>query len=359
VTAEVLADEGHTIASDQVPPEVHSSRRVAVLAGVLGVALIIVAHSRLGQLDMTRAVSLLTLVAMASAWNLVGGYGGLFSIGHAMFVGTGSYATAMLMVHHDLSVWWVLAMSGVVAGGLGFLVALPMMRLRAAYFSVASLGIALAAQAWMTNWDWTGASTGVQLPLSKFIQPADQYWLAATLAVATVAITVAVVRSGVGLRLMALRDDEEAAAEVGVRRTPVVLVVWTISAALTGIGGGLVAIQKGTVEPISAFSFTFTLDMILAAVIGGLGTITGPIIGAVALYVLRQYLVDWRDWASVALGCVIVVVIRFAPGGLWGVATRLWSLAPRRGARPPDQSEADATPSEPNPLPPKPLGADT
>lgn len=316
-----VADLSVSWSSDQSLGESRLASWMPAVAGVGAIAVIVVAHGRVDQLDMTRGVTLLTLIAMASAWNLVGGFGGLFSIGHAMFVGTGSYTTAMLMVHADAAVWLVLVASGAVAGGVGLLVALPLMRLRAAYFSVASLGIAVAAQAWMMNWGWTGASTGVQVPIRKYVEPSDQYWLAAGLAIATVALVTAIVRTGIGLRLMALRDDEGAAAEIGIRRTPVVLTVWTVSATLTGVAGGLVAIQKSTVEPVSAFSFTFTLDMILASILGGLGTIVGPILGAVVLYVLRQYLLDWKDWSSVALGAAIVLIIRFIPGGIWGTLT--------------------------------------
>lgn len=299
---------------------------VVALMSLLGITILVLAHGQLGRLDMTRAVSMLALIAMASAWNLVGGYGGLFSIGHAMFVGTGSYTTALMMDRLDVPLLVVLITSAAVAGVLGFVVSLPLMRLRAAYFSVASLGVALASQAWMMTWNWTGASAGLQIPLKKFTEPSDQYWIAATLVVVTVGLNLAVVRSGLGLRLMALRDDEDAAAEVGIRRTPVVMAVWTLSAMITGAAGGLVAIQKGTVEPVSAFSFAFSLDVILAAVIGGLGTVTGPILGAIVLYVLRQYLIDWQDWASVVLGCIIVLVIRFVPGGLWGTLVSAWRL---------------------------------
>jgi branched-chain amino acid transport system permease protein len=198
-----------------------------------------------------------------------------------------------------------------------------LLRLRAAYFSVASLGIALAAQAWMLNWDWTGASTGLNLPLSAYVDPTDQYLLAVLLAAVTVGTVTWVVRTGLGMRLMALRDDEGAAAEIGIRRMPVALVTWTLSGMLTGLAGALLAIQKSSLEPVSAFSLAFTLDMIVASVIGGLGTIVGPILGAFIIYALRQSLQDAESWASVINGVLILVVIRFAPRGIWGTLCQL------------------------------------
>lgn len=294
---------------------------VAVLAAVV-VALVLV-RDALSPRDVVRAFDLLLLIAMASAWNLVGGFAGLFSVGQSMFVGAGAYATGMLIVRADLPLAVTLSLAGLIAGAIALVVALPLMRLRAAYFSVASLGIALAAQAWMLNWEWTGASTGLNLPLSAYVDPIDQYLLAVGLAALTVSVVTFVVHTGLGLRTMALRDDELAAAEVGIRRTPITLAVWTISGVLTGLAGALIAIQKASLEPVSAFSITFTLDMIVASVIGGIGTIVGPILGAIVIYVVRQFLQDAQSWSSVINGILIIVVIRFAPRGLWGVSRDL------------------------------------
>jgi branched-chain amino acid transport system permease protein len=294
---------------------------VAILAAAV-VALVLV-RDALSPRDVVRAFDLLLLIAMASAWNLVGGFAGLFSVGQSMFVGAGAYATGMLIVRADLPLAVTLSLAGLIAGAIAAVVALPLMRLRAAYFSVASLGIALAAQAWMLNWEWTGASTGLNLPLSAYVDPIDQYLLAVGLAALTVSVVTFVVHTGLGLRTMALRDDELAAAEVGIRRTPITLAVWTISGVLTGLAGALIAIQKASLEPVSAFSITFTLDMIVASVIGGIGTIVGPIIGAIVIYVVRQFLQDAQSWSSVINGILIIVVIRFAPRGLWGVTRDL------------------------------------
>lgn len=327
MSAAPTATETAPVAATEVVPSASRwPRGWARDGGLLAAAAVALAlaHGTLSRLGLDRAVSLFTLIALASAWNLVAGFGGLFSIGHAMFVGTGSYATTMLLIHTSLPMWLVLVLSALIAGGIGLVVALPLMRLRAAYFSVASLGIALAGQAWMTNWDYTGASTGLQMPVRRYLQPADQYWLALGVALVAVGSVLAMVRSGFGLRLMALRDDEEAAAEIGIQRTPIVLATWTFSAALVGLAGGVIAIQTSTVEPNSAFSFNHMLNMILSTVLGGIGTVFGPILGATLLYVVRLNLVDWKDWASFGLGVAIIATIRFIPGGVWGLALMGW-----------------------------------
>lgn len=323
----------------------HWQRWRALVVGIPIVIVLVVARNSLDPHDVVRGFDLLLLIAMASAWNLVGGFGGLFSVGHSMFVGVGAYTTAMLIVHQDVPLGVTLVSCAVVAAVVSGVVALPLMRLRAAYFSVASLGIALAAQAWMLNWDWTGASTGLNLPLSSYVDPLDQYLLAVALVTATVGVVVAVTRSGLGLRLMALRDDEEAAAHIGIRRLPVTLTNWMISGALTGVAGALLALQKSSIEPGSAFSISFTLNMIVASVIGGLGTVTGPILGAIAVYVIDQKLQDQENWSTFINGVLILAVIRFAPRGIHGILTSAWRRVHHMvTSRPPDLPTVDARP---------------
>jgi branched-chain amino acid transport system permease protein len=315
-------------AASPVRPVRRTRREAAIL--VAAAVVVVAAQPALGPLGHDRAVSVFTLVALASAWNLVAGFGGLFSIGHAVFVGTGSYASAMVLVHTSLPTWFALMLGGAVAGAIGLVVAVPLMRLRAAYFSVASLGIALAGQAWMINWRWTGGSQGIHLPVRRFVEPDQLYWFAGAIALVTVGVSLTVARSGLGLRLMALRDDEDAAAEIGVRRTPVVLATWTISTTLVGLAGGVIAVQTSSLEPNSAFAFSHTLNMILATVLGGIATVVGPILGAVVLYAVQLELESWKDWASVVLGLAVIATIRFVPGGLWGlVISAARRVAPR------------------------------
>jgi branched-chain amino acid transport system permease protein len=245
----------------------------------------------------------------------------------------------------DLPTAAALVMAFVVPALVSGAVGLPLMRLRAAYFSVASLGIALAAQAWMLNWDWTGASTGLNMPLSSYVPPERQYVYAVGLLVGVLGVVMVIVRSGLGLRLMALRDDEEAAADIGIRRLPVAMTTWMLSGGLTGLAGALVALQKSSLEPVSAFSITFTLDMIVAAVIGGLSTIAGPIVGAILVYVIRQALQDYASWSTLINGLLIVAVIRFAPGGIVELCGRaLRSVLPSRSVE--DSAVADTTSQE-------------
>lgn len=299
-------------------PSIKRYGRWAGLAVVI--ALLFSGPAYLSTFDIVLAFTLLTLMAMAQAWNLIGGYAGLFSLGHHMFVGVGAYTTAVLLVRTELPLGLTVPLAGLVACALGALAALPLLRLRGVYFAVGSLGVALAAQAWFVNWGFTNKSSAYSLPSRAFLDFETQYYMAAGLALATTACVALVARTRFGLRLMAIRDDEDAAAELGVRGLTVKLAAFTLSAFFVGVAGALVAVQKLTLEPFSAFSLTFTINMIVMTVIGGMGTVTGPLVGAAVVFAIQQRLEDYGDWSTLMMGLLLIAIIRLAPGGLWGLS---------------------------------------
>jgi branched-chain amino acid transport system permease protein len=150
-----------------------------------------------------------------------------------------------------------------------------------------------------------------------------QYYMGAALVVLTTAVVWALVRSRFGLRLMAVRDDEFAAAELGVNGFRVKLIALTISGFLVGLAGAMNAFQQLSLEPYSAFSITWGINMILACVIGGLGTIPGPLLGAALMFELQQRLQNASNVTPLIEGGVLLVIIRFAPGGIWGLLRAL------------------------------------
>jgi branched-chain amino acid transport system permease protein len=269
--------------------------------------------------DVVIAFTLFTYITMAQAWNLIGGFGGQFSLGHAMFVGIGSYATALLLVHSSLPLWLTVVLSGLIASGVAALVAVPLLRLRSVYFAVGTLGVSLAALSWMINWGYSGKTSGLNLPTNDFLSFDALYYAAGSLAVFTTAAVVLVVRSPYGLRLMSVRDDEDAAAELGVDGFRIKLIAFALSAFFVGIAGALIAVQKLNLEPYSAFSLTFTTNMIIMSVIGGLGTFVGPVVGSVLIFELQQRLQAYQDWSTLITGLLLVAIIRIAPGGIWGL----------------------------------------
>jgi branched-chain amino acid transport system permease protein len=262
------------------------------------------------------------LVVLALAWNLVGGFGGQFSLGHSIFVGIGGYATAVFLTYMQTPLIPTILAAGVVSAAIGVLLAYPLLRLRGPYLAVGSLGMALAAYGWMINWDFTRSSQNYQVPSKALVDIPTLYTYAVILAFVALVSVIILVKSPLGLRLIALRDDETGAASLGVKRIRTLIPVWALSGFLTGLMGSLLSLQKGTLTVDTAFAISFSLDAVIIVVIGGLGTISGPLIGAIIVFYLRFYSADFSDLAMIIEAIVVIVVVRFFPSGIVGLISR-------------------------------------
>jgi branched-chain amino acid transport system permease protein len=285
---------------------------------MLGIVLVLLAAgpSYLSLYNLALAFTLFDLMALALSWNLIGGYGGQFSIGHALFVGTGSYTVAVLLLHTGIPLFLAVLLSGIMAAFLAFLSALLLLRLRNAYFTVGSLGLAQAVLSWMINWSFTGQTQELSLPQSATLDYSTLYYASLALLVLTVAILVLLIRSPFGLRLMAVRDDEEAAIELGVNSFSVKMIAFMVSAFFVGIAGALIALQNFSLEPYSAFNTSWAINMIVMTIIGGISTTVGPLIGAVVIFALQQQFQS-NSWSSLVIGILLIIMIRIAPEGIW------------------------------------------
>lgn len=272
---------------------------------------------------------------LAMAWNLVAGFGGQFSLGHSIFVGVGGYATAILLTFLDLPLFVVIFLASVISALIGVLLAFPLLRLRGPYLSIGSLGIALAATGFMLNWDFTKKSQAYPIPSGDILDLTDLFKFTVVIAVISLLVIIKLVRSPLGLRLVALRDDESGAASLGVRRLRTLIPVWALSGLLTGVMGSLSAMQNGNLTPTTAFSLQYVLDAAIISVIGGLGTISGPIIGAVLVFYLRQYSADFAELALIIEAVVVVLVVRFFPTGIVGLITKVVTMVRVRRGKPP------------------------
>jgi branched-chain amino acid transport system permease protein len=312
----------------KAPKRLDRRERGWIAIAVVAVALLVLAPGGVSAYQLDLLTSLMIYVALAGAWNILGGFGGQFSLVHGAFVGSGAYTLTMLLLHTSLPVLPCVLAAGLLAAGLGAIFAIPLLRLRGVYFTVGSLAIAVGAQAWMANWSYTGASRGLSIPLESLPTPETLYDLALGVAVSTVLVAAAIKYSRFGLRLMAVRDDEEAAAGLGVNGTAVKLTAFAISALLTGTAGSIFALQQVNIEPFSAFSLTWTISMVVMCIVGGLGTLPGPIVGAVLVYyVLQVELQDYETLGTAITGLLLIVVVRFAPEGLVGLCRSLTDKA--------------------------------
>ena len=268
--------------------------------------------------------TLLAIVA-ALAWNWLGGYLGQVSFGHAAMFGLGGFVAARLQasVGVPMIAAWILA--GIVAGLYALVWGHPTLRLRGPYFSIATIGVGEATRLICTYWVWlTGGASGMSLPVQ--IQLKYQlYWYALVMALLALAASYALRRSPLGLSLLAIKSDVDAAGDVGVSSVRLQDLVLFVSGLTMGICGGFYASYYNFIEPGDMFGFSRSISFVLMGVIGGIGTIAGPAIGAVIFVLLRNSLIATYPQLYLGLyGLLLILVILFEPLGLTGLVLRLF-----------------------------------
>jgi branched-chain amino acid transport system ATP-binding protein len=303
---------------------------MAVLAMTVAVVAVLAALPGLTtQYGLLVAFQVAQLAALAQAWNLMAGYGGMVSLAVAAFVGAGSYGTAKLSAAAGLGVLPSIGAGGVVAVLFALAVSVPMFRFRALYFTVASLVLAQALAIFMSSYNGLGGNQGVFLSGSAPSQREIWFLSAGTAVAATLAVAwLASAKLGLGLR--SIRDDEDVAERVGVTTFRTKLASFTVAAFVMGVVGGIQAQRTGYVEPSGAFALDWTIETVNAAIIGGIGTVAGPLAGAAISVGLSQWLARYPEIHLMILGVLLIVIIRLAPAGLWGLARQLAGRAAAR-----------------------------
>lgn len=266
----------------------------------------------------------------AMMWNLLAGYGGMVSIGQQAYLGLGGYA---LLVMGNF--WGVNPFVAVpVAGLFTMLVALPVsrvaFRLQGGYFAIGTWVIAEVFRLSFANWSAVGGGSGTSLTALRGIDKATRqsvtFWLCLAGAVAAVALVYWFLRSRQGLALLAIRDSEVASESQGINVRTTKLGVYVVSAFGAGLAGALYFLGNLRISPDAAFSVNWTAFTIFIVMIGGIGTIEGPLVGVVLFYLLNKFFSDYGTWYLVGLGLLaIVVTIRF-PRGLWGYVSQRFDL---------------------------------
>jgi branched-chain amino acid transport system permease protein len=257
----------------------------------------------------------LLVAVLAQSWNILGGFAGYISFGNSVFYGLGTYGTAIAMVQLGLPFGVGLAVGAGLAVLCAVLIGLPLLRLRGPYFAIATLGLSAAMGALISNFELAGKNTGLILPLTR----ADNLFYEASLALLLVCtLTVAwVARSRFGAGLIAIREDEDAAASMGVDTTRYKIAALALAAFFTAIAGGIHAYWITFINPDSAFDLTLNVQMVIMAVLGGPGTVLGPVAGAFILAAVYDTLASSISTAAAFLfGVVIVLAVIFMPRGL-------------------------------------------
>jgi branched-chain amino acid transport system permease protein len=323
------------------------SSRIGMAAFALALVLLAAAPAWGGRDDLRLLAEIYAYVALASLWNLLAGYAGLVSVGQQAYVGLGGYvlfASTILAGLHPL-------LAVPIAGAMAAIVALPvaalMFRLRGHYFAIGTWVVAEVCRLVLAQVKQLGGGTGTSLPPDiassivglDFVRelfavrgPAARdimvYWLALILAIGAFILVYWLLRSRHGLALSAIGDSEVAAESTGVDVFRTKFLIYVLTAAASGMAGALIFLQKARISPDAAFSLIdWTAYVIFIVVIGGIGTMEGPIVGVAIFYLLQYYLAALGSWYLILLGGLAILLMLFAPSGVWGVVSHAFDIS--------------------------------
>jgi branched-chain amino acid transport system permease protein len=259
-------------------------------------------------------------VVLALSWNIISGFTGYTSFGHVAFYGIGAYACAILVADYSWPWLPTLFVGALAAGAIAVAIGYPVLRLKGPYFAIAMLGAAEGARVVATVWDsLTHGGVGISLPSTE--NSMSTYYAMLVLMLITVAVAYVIGHSRFGIRLNAIREDEVAADALGINVTRYKLVAFVLSAMFPAAAGGIQAYKVLYIDPASVFFVQITIAMALMSMLGGKGTVIGPVVGAVLLYAAQE--LTWVNFPTahlIAYGVFIIVVARFMPRGLMGFA---------------------------------------
>src|SRR5574341_1167971 len=281
--------------------------------------------------QMRTLVEFIYFLALAQMWNLLAGYSGMVSFGQQAWIGLGGYTLIVLADDLHVNMFLAVFVGGVVAALVALPTAALAFRLRGGYFAVGTWVIAevfrlLVASSTVWLKGGLGRSLTAAGLMARPLREQYTYWLAVVIGAGSIALVYYLMRSRVGLGLTAIRDSESAAMSVGVRITRIKLLVFIIAAFGTGVVGGLIYLNALRITPQASFGIQWSAYMAFIVVIGGLGTVEGPILGAIIFFILRNYLSGLGPWSIILLGSIAVMVMLFTPDGLWGVLHRRFGL---------------------------------
>lgn len=309
------------------------------LSGAVGFAALLCVPHVFGRYIVHVAIVAGIWVILASSLNLIHGYMGHHSFGHAAFYAIGAYTTTLLTTKAGVSFWLALPAAGAMAGFFGVLIGLPCVRLKGASFAIVTLGFGEIARLVLTNQDtWFGGASGItgigspdpiRIPglfEISFASKAAYFYLVLACVVLTIVLIRRMIRSPFGLALRGIRENEEFARSLGVNAMKLKVCAFAAATAFAGVAGGLFAHYTRFISPYS-FTINESFEMAIMVVFGGSGTVVGPILGAVLLTVLPDLLQSFTDLRLVVYGAILMLTMIFFPNGLAGLAAQAW----RRG----------------------------
>jgi branched-chain amino acid transport system permease protein len=316
---------------------VQRATRASQIAMIIGFVLLVVAITLPwwgGSVAMRSVVEISCYLVFASMWNLLAGYGGMVSIGQQGFLGLGGYFLFMFAQKLGIDPFLSVPLAALIAGLIAIPTSQVVFRLQGGYFAVGTWVVAEVFRLIFANVSALGGGSGTSLTamvgIPKGTREMITYWLALGSVVFAIGLVYGLLRSRFGLALTAIRDSERAAESQGINVRTVKLIVYVLASFGAGLAGALYYLSNLRISPDVAFSVNWTAFSIFIVLIGGIGTIEGPIIGALLFWLLNNYLSSYGSWYLIGLGLVAIIVVIKWPRGIWGTLSAKygWQLFP-------------------------------
>lgn len=288
---------------------------IRLLLGLAGLLVVATAPGIVSPFILQFLINLFMLAILAESWNIIGGFTGYASFGNVAFFGIGAYATGVLMTRAGFPFALALPAGGLVAMLFAALVGMPILRLKGHYFAIATLGVAETMREVVYNLEITGAGTGLVMPILR--SPLVFFYSMLGILAAVTLVNWWLSASRFGYGLVAIREDEDAAAVMGINTPLYKTIAFALSGAFTGLAGGVYAYWITFIDPDAVFKVIITVQLIIMAVFGGTGTVLGPLLGALVLASLAEWLsTHLVTLAELFNGLIIILVVLFMPKGL-------------------------------------------
>ncbi len=290
---------------------------------VIAVAVAVTVESHLPGGELRAISTIFMFIALSQAWNIIGGFTGYASFGQVVFFGMGGYFTAVVMLKWQFTFWLALPLSGLFAAAFAVIIGVPLLRLKGHYFAIATLGMAEGMREVVINLpDLTGGGAGISVPIAgkfaktEYLGDNGFYFLFLALAIFSIIIGTIVSRNKFGYGLRAIHQNEDAAAAVGINTVRSKVMAYALSAFMTGMVGAGYVFQQVTIFPERLFDVEITVLMIMMVVIGGSGTVIGPLLGALGLQFISEYLREhFTSMHTFILGGIIILAVILIPQG--------------------------------------------
>lgn len=298
------------------------------LIGLLGIVVLLPLFEK-SPSHQNFIILVLMAAQLGVAWNIIGGYAGQISLGQAAFYGLGAYTSTLLFTKFGINPWLSIPLAGLVAASISLAVGWSCFRLKGHYFAMATIAVAEIIQIVFTNWEFAGAAVGLNLPMEGgwkfliFTEKEPYYYLALGLLLLTLAVNYAIERSYLGYYLRAIKDEPDAAQSLGINLSLYKQIAFAISSFFTALGGSLYAHKELYIDPASVLHTGLSIKMALVSILGGVGTLSGPVIGAAVLTLIEEgtrmlFGGSGKGTDLIIYAALIVVIAVYYPAGVMG-----------------------------------------